>query len=82
MENKILEKSYDYLVRYEDTEKKLLGDNVFSNLRIGREKAGFYDENMPRILMFGSLRQVNQHLLMRLRGKSLLRLDHLKRLLG
>ncbi len=71
MENKILEKSYDYLVRYEDTEKKLLGDNVFSNLRIGRKKAGFYDENMPRILMFGSFKAGKSTLVNALTGKKL-----------
>ena len=46
MGDKILEKSYDYLMRYENAEKKLLEDKVFSNIRIGREKAGFYDEKM------------------------------------
>ena len=34
MEDKILEKSYDYLMRYENAEKKLLGDKVFSNPKL------------------------------------------------
>ena len=71
MGDKILEKSYDYLMRYENAEKKLLEDKVFSNIRIGREKAGFYDEKMPRIVMFGSFKAGKSTFVNALTGKKL-----------
>lgn len=71
MHNKILEKSYDYLMRYESTEKGLLGDSAFCNLRIGREKSGFYDENRPRILMFGSFKSGKSTFVNALTGRKL-----------
>ena len=71
MGDKILEKSYDYLMRYENAEKKLLEDKVFSNIRIGREKAGFYDEKMPRIAMFGSFKAGKSTFVNALTGKKL-----------
>ena len=71
MEDRILENAYDYLMRYKNTEKKLLGANVFFNMRVGKGKAEFYNEDLPRILMFGSFKAGKSTLVNALTGRKL-----------
>ena len=66
-----MNRSYDYLMRYENTPKRLLKDRIFSNLRIEKEKAGFYDEKIPRILMFGSFKAGKSTFVNALTGRKL-----------